>query len=129
MREQSAYRALLAAGLMTASLLGISRPVLAHHGWGGNEDKITEMDGVVESSVSLAGPHATMRIKAEGQSWEITLAPPARTSRAGLDEGMIPVGAKVRVHGNRNRDPKRLEMKVSRLTWNGKTYIVFPERD
>ena len=42
---------------------------------------------------------------------------------------MIPVGEKVTVHGNRHRDPKKLEIKTSRLTWNGKVYAVYPDRN
>jgi Flp pilus assembly protein CpaB len=103
-------------------------PVSAHHGWGGNVDETSDLTGVVVASVSLAGPHATMKIRVGEQVWDMTLAPPAATERAGLKEGMIPVGATVTVHGNRNRDPKRFEMKCTRVTWNGKTYDVYPGR-
>jgi hypothetical protein len=103
-------------------------PVSAHHGWGGNVDETSDLTGVVVASVSLAGPHATMKIRVGDQVWDMTLAPPAATERAGLKEGMIPVGAMVTVHGNRNRDPKRFEMKCTRVTWNGKTYDVYPGR-
>lgn len=103
-------------------------PVAAHHGWSGNGDEEFELTGIVESGVSLAGPHATMRIRAEGQVWDITLAPAARTERAGLKEGTIPVGAQVTVHGHRNRDGKRYEIKTERVTWNGRTFNVYPDR-
>ena len=103
-------------------------PVSAHHGWGGNVDETSNLTGVVVASVSLAGPHATMKIRVGEQVWDMTLAPPAATERAGLKEGMIPVGAMVTVHGNRNRDAKRFEMKCTRVTWNGKTYDVYPGR-
>jgi hypothetical protein len=103
-------------------------PLLAHHGWSGNSDKEFEITGVVEKGVSLAGPHATMKIRAEGQVWDLTLAPPARTSGAGLKENTIPVGATVKVHGHRNSDPKRFEIKTERITWNGKTFDVYPDR-
>jgi hypothetical protein len=103
-------------------------PVAAHHGWGGNGDEQFELSGVVEQGVSLAGPHATMRIRAEGQVWDITLAPPARTERAGLKADVIPVGAKVTVHGHRNRDEKRFEIKTERVVWNGRTFNVYPDR-
>ena len=103
-------------------------PVSAHHGWGGNVDETSDLTGVVVASVSLAGPHATMKIRVGEQVWDMTLAPPAATERAGLKEGMIPVGATVTVHGNRNRDAKRFEMKCTRVTWNGKTYDVYPGR-
>jgi hypothetical protein len=69
-----------------------------------------------------------MKVRAQGQLWDITLAPPARTERAGLTEKTIPVGAQVTVHGHRNRDPKRFEVKTERVTWNGKTFNVYPDR-
>jgi hypothetical protein len=104
-------------------------PVLAHHGWSGNSDKEFEISGTVESGVSLAGPHATMKIKDDkGQVWDLTLAPPARTSDAGLKEGVIPVGAKVTIHGHRNLDAKKYEVKTERVIWNGKTFNVYPDR-
>jgi len=103
-------------------------PAFAHHGWGGNATEEFEITGTVETPISLAGPHATMKIKAKGQVWDLTLAPPARTSSAGLTEGLIPVGAQVTVHGHRNSDPKRFEIKTERVTWNGRTFNVYPDR-
>ena len=104
-------------------------PALGHHGWGGNSDEEFEISGTVETGVSLAGPHATMKIKAaDGHVWDLTLAPPARTAQAGLKEGVIPVGAKVTIHGHRNRDPKRFEIKTERVIWNGRTFDVYPDR-
>jgi len=115
--------------LIGAMLLVISAiPVVAHHGWSGNQDEEFQLTGTVESGVSLAGPHATMKVRAQGQVWELTLAPPARTSQAGLKEGVIPVGAQITVHGHRNRDPKRFEIKTERVTWNGRTFDVYPDR-
>lgn len=104
-------------------------PASAHHGWGGNQTEEFELTGTVESGVSLSGPHATMKVRAQGQVWDITLAPPARTERAGLTEKVIPVGAQVTVHGHRNRDPKRYEVKTERVTWNGRTFNVYPDRN
>ena len=103
-------------------------PVVAHHGWSGNLDEEFQLTGTVESGVSLAGPHATMKLRAEGQVWDLTLAPPARTSQAGLKEGVIPVGAQITIQGHRNRDPKRFEVKTERVTWNGRTFNVYPDR-
>jgi hypothetical protein len=115
--------------LIAALLLALAAaPLLAHHGWSGNSDKEFEITGTVEKGVSLAGPHATMKLRAEGQVWDLTLAPPARTSAAGLKENTIPVGATVKVHGHRNSDPKRFEIKTERITWNGKTFDVYPDR-
>lgn len=114
--------------ILVCTLAVWSIPAAAHHGWSGNGDEEFELTGTVETGVSLAGPHATMKIRADGQVWDITLAPAARTERAGLKEGLIPVGATVTVHGHRNRDAKRYEIKTERVTWNGRTFNVYPDR-
>ena len=38
------------------------------------------MTGTVVQSVSLAGPHGTMKVRVNNEVWDVTLAPPARTS-------------------------------------------------
>jgi len=115
---------IIAAALAVATL-----PVAAHHGWAGNGEEEFELVGTVQSGVSLSGPHATMKVRAEGgQIWDVTLAPGSRTANAGLKEGVIPVGAQVTVHGHRSKDPKRFEIKTERVTWNGKTFNVYPDR-
>jgi hypothetical protein len=111
-----------------AAFVMAALPAAAHHGWGGQGSEQFELTGTVEQTVSLAGPHATMRVRAQGQVWEITLAPAARTSAAGLNEKTIPVGAQVTVSGHRNNDSKRFEVKTERVTWNGKTFDVYPGR-
>jgi hypothetical protein len=102
---------------------------LAHHGWGGYLDSEFEISGTVVTPVSLAGPHATMTIKgSDGHDWLLTLAPPPRTSAAGLKDGMLAVGSKVTAHGHRARENNRYEVKTERLTVDGKTYNVYPDR-
>ena len=123
----SRFALLTGACILALCVSGI--PAFGHHGWAGNLDEEFEMSGTVTAGVSLAGPHATMKIKDDkGQVWELTLAPPARTSDAGLKEGIIPVGAKLTIHGHRNRDPKTFEVKTERVTWNGRTFNVYPDR-
>lgn len=117
---------LVGLGVLVFSLSAL--PALAHHGWSGNSDEEFELTGTVQTGVSLAGPHATMKVLSDGKVWDITLAPPFRTERAGLKEGVIPVGATVTIHGHRNRDPKRFEIKTERVTWNGRTFNVYPDR-
>jgi hypothetical protein len=121
-------RGFLAGGALLAAMSLSSVPVSAHHGWGGYQDATTDITGTVDSPVSMSGPHATMKIKVDGQVWDVVLAPPPRAAQAGLKDGMIPVGEKVIVHGNRHRDPKKFEIKTSRLTWNGKVFAVYPDR-
>jgi Family of unknown function (DUF6152) len=115
--------------LLGGVLLVLSLQAWAHHGWGGQEQTQSTISGTVKTAVSLAGPHATMQVvDGSGQLWDITLAPPPRTARAGLKEDTIPVGAEVTIVGNRNRDKQRFEMKGVRVTYDGKSYDVYPDR-
>src|SRR3954465_2129999 len=119
---------LLLVAVAAAALMS-SRMVSAHHGWGGYLDAEFEITGTVDTPVSLAGPHATMTIKGtDGHQWLLTLAPPPRTSAAGLKDGMLAVGTKITAHGPRHRDNNRYEVKTERITVDGKTYNVYPDR-
>jgi hypothetical protein len=114
---------------VAAAALFVPRAALAHHGWGGYLESEFDISGTVVTPVSLAGPHATMTIKgSDGHDWLLTLAPPPRTSAAGLKDGMLAVGSKVTAHGHRHRDKNRYEVKTERLTIDGKTYNVYPDR-
>ena len=120
-------RAMLSAGVLMSAL--IVSPAFAHHGWGGQEEAVTTLNGTVVQGVSLAGPHATMKIKVGSDVWDLTLAPPARTASSGLKEGLIPVGATVTVRGNRNLDHARHEMKCIYVKQGANEYHVYPDRE
>ena len=130
MNQQSLRRSLtaLAGGALVALLILSPQPVSAHHGWGGYFDKEFEITGTVEVPVSLAGPHATMKVRVNGQVWDVVMAPPARTERAGLKEGIIPLGATVTVHGHRHQTANKFEVKTERVTWNSRVFNVYPDR-
>ncbi len=111
------------------AMLLVATPAFAHHGWSGQEEKVTSLTGTVVQGVSLAGPHAGMKIKVGAQVWDITFAPPARTERAGLKEGLIPIGATVTVRGNRSTEPGHHEMKTIYIKHSAAEYHVYPERE
>jgi len=116
-------------GLGASGLVLAGQQVSAHHGWGGQIREHFELSGTVHTGVSLAGPHATMQIEDEnGQVWDITMGPPSRTRRAGLEEDIIPVGAPVSIVGNRNADMNRYEVKTMRVTYAGKNFDIYAER-
>jgi len=121
-RHPAAYAAIF-LGMTLAAL-----PAAAHHGWSGQSDSQIEVSGKVQKPVSLSGPHATMQIVSDGQVWDVTLAPPARTEGAGLTPKTFAVGDAVTVRGNRNSDPKKFEIKTVRVTSGGKNYDVYPDR-
>jgi Family of unknown function (DUF6152) len=117
--------------LSAAALLGISIatiPAVAHHGWAGQAGSQIDVAGKVHKVVNLAGPHATMEVIANGQVWEVTLAPPARTRSAGLTSAALKVGDSVVVRGNRNADPKRFEIKTVRVTAATRIFDIYPDR-
>ncbi len=115
---------------LVSSLLAVAAiaPASAHHGWSGQSSTQSQVTGTVQKPVNLNGPHATMQIVSDGQVWNITLAPPARTQSAGLTPSTLKVGDTVTVVGNRSSDPKRFEMKTVRVTAGGRNYDVYPDR-
>jgi hypothetical protein len=120
---------LLLSVLGASSLALVGLQASAHHGWGGQQAEQFDLKGKLQTDVSLAGPHGTMQIVDDkGQVWDITLAPAARTERAGLKPGVIPMGAEVTISGHRNSDPKRFEVKTERVTYAGKNFDVYPDR-
>ncbi len=119
----------LSIGVAVLALSILTVPALAHHGWGGNQSEEFEITGTLHRAVSLAGPHATLQLMVDGQVWDATLAPPARTSRSGLTEDIIPVGAEITLHGHRSRDMNRFEVKTERVMWDGQTFAVYPNRN
>jgi hypothetical protein len=129
MQGLTSSRLTLAGGALVVLMLLSPMTAAAHHGWAGYLDANFELTGTVETPVSLAGPHATMKVRVDGNLWDVVLAPPARTSQAGLKEGIIPVGAKVVSQGHRHRDSKKLEIKTERVSWNGREFNVYPDRD
>jgi hypothetical protein len=125
MQKHSILTVLAIVGLVTF----LAVPVAAHHGWGGQAQEESTLTGTLAAPVSLSGPHATMKIKAaDGQVWDITMAPPARTAGAGLKEGIIPLGATVTVRGHKNTGQGRFEMKTEVVQWNNRTFPVYGDR-
>ena len=118
---------LILKGFLLLVLVTAAVPVVAHHGWAGNSAGDVEVTGTVVTGVTLAGAHGTMQIKdADGNIWDITLAPGPRTHRAGLREDIIPVGAEVTVFGERNEDAEVFEAKVRRVVWEDQVFDVYP---
>ena len=101
---------------------------VAHHGWGGNNQAV-QVTGTVVTPVDLSGPHGTMQIRdADGQVWDLTLAPAPRTTRAGLAADTLAVGAEVTAFGMRNDNQGRFEIKTARVSHGGTNYDVYPEQ-
>lgn len=123
------YQRYIRTALLTSVVMFAAQGATAHHGWSGNTAGEIEVTGVVETGVSLSGPHGTMQIRDDaGQLWDITLAPGPRTHRSGLKESTVPLGETVTVQGQRNEDMELYEAKVRRVIWNGKEFDVYPPK-
>ena len=127
MRKHSSGVAILTAIVLMA--MAFAAPVSAHHGWSEYRDEQFEITGTLETAVSLAGPHGTAQIRADDELWDLVFAPSSRTASAGLTEDVIPLGDTVTASGHRHLDESTLEVKTERLTWNGKMFNIYPDRD
>jgi len=116
--------------LLSLSLaLGLvaSPSAFAHHGWSWTEDEYSELEGTI-TQVYVGNPHATLEIDVDGENWRVELAPPSQTVRAGFSENAAKPGDTVTAIGNRSLDQNERRMKAVRITVNGKTYDVYPNR-
>ncbi len=102
-------------------------PALAHHGWSWTEDGFFKLTGVIRE-IYFGNPHPTLDVDVEGEIWRVELATPAATTRAGFTEQTAKAGDEVEAIGNRSRDSTEKRMKAVRITVNGKTYDVYPNR-
>lgn len=107
--------------------LAFAGAALAHHGWAWTEDEESQMSGTLVT-IFLGNPHAHVELRNDKGLWEVDLAPPSQTSRAGFIKGVAAVGDTAIVTGHRSRDPKELVFKAETITVKGKTYDVYPNR-
>ncbi len=120
-------RVLMSSGLTAGLALLAAVPALAHHGWSWTEDGFFELTGIIRA-ISYGNPHPTLDVDVEGETWRVELATPAATQRAGFMEDTAKVGDRIVAIGHRSRDEAEKRMKAVRITVNGKTYDVYPNR-
>ena len=116
-------RILAAAGILTAGFTGLA---FAHHGWTWAEAGQIELTGII-TSITIAPPHPIIEVDADGEMWTVELGNPANTARAGFVEGSAEIGQEIVALGNRALDGE-LRLKAVRITVNGKTFDIYPER-
>ena len=127
MRELQSFRGVRASVAGIALWVGAAGVAMAHHGWSWTEDGFFELEGVI-TDIYLGNPHATLDVNVEGEIWRVELAPPSATAAAGFTEEAATVGDEVTAVGNRSRDDVETRMKAVRLTVNGKTFDIYPNR-
>lgn len=115
--------------LLTLAAAGVSfAPALAHHGWSWAEEAQSMLTGTIEA-ISMDPPHPSLKVKAEdGTVWQIDLANPAATERAGWRGDSAKPGEAITILGNRSLDADEKRMKAVRITVGGKNYDMYPDR-
>lgn len=122
------FTPLFRQSLLAATLLLGGQQAMAHHGWAWADSELMTLQGQV-TEVSMAPPHPTLTVQAtDGARWQVDLANPAQTERAGFRAASAKPGDVITVRGNRHQDQQRLHMKAVRITVNGQQYDLYPER-
>lgn len=110
-------RSILTAALL---LVGGSTGLLAHHGWGSYDaSKPITVEGPIELS-RFENPHALIRVKSGGVTWNIVLAPTSRMTARGASAEFIAVGKTVTAVGYASTVVTD-EMRAERISVDGTT--------
>ena len=119
-----------AAVLAAALSFAIAVPVVAvaHHGWAWTADEESRIEGEI-TAITLGNPHAHLQIVNDEGTWEVDLAPPYATERAGFVDGVATVGDRATFTGHRSKDAGERRFKAETITVRGKTYDVYPRRE
>lgn len=93
---------------------------LAHHGWSSYDaEKVIKVTAPL-SNVTWGNPHGGAKVRYQGKSWDVVLAPVARMEARGLTKAMITSGKPVTLEGYPRKDGVT-EMRIERVTAGGKT--------
>jgi hypothetical protein len=109
-----------AAAFLPFATLAVPGAAQAHHGWTGQEDKVTTLEGPIQK-VSYRDPHGEIEVTSGGQKWLVTLAPIARMQARGLTEDQLKPGQTVWISGKRNVDRSKYELKAETIRIGAKS--------
>lgn len=93
---------------------------LAHHGWSSYDaEKVIKVTAPL-TSVTWGNPHGAAKVRYQGKTWDVILAPVARMEARGLTQAMVTSGKAVTLEGYPRKDGVT-EMRIERVTAGGKT--------
>lgn len=105
-----------------AAMLGAALPALAHHGWSFYKDQVEMVLTIKE--LKLGNPHdRVVATDADGQVWNLLLAPPARNRRFGFTEETLSVGDEIELFGQKH--PDKFEIKVHYINIDGENVYTY----
>lgn len=117
----------LTAAILSFAALALPAGLAAHHGWSWTEDRESRLEGTI-ATIDYGNPHARLTLRTRQGVWQVDLAPPSQSSRAGFVEGVARPGDRAVLTGHRARDAKMRHFKAETITVRGKTYDVYPQR-
>ena len=105
---------------------GLAGTAFAHHGWSWAEAGMIELTGVIKT-ITIAPPHPTIEVDAEGEIWTVELGNPGLTEASGFVDGVAEPGQEIVALGNRDAGGA-LRMKAVRITIGEDVYDIYPDR-
>ncbi|WP_226562262.1 DUF6152 family protein [Salipiger thiooxidans] len=116
---------LVLAGVFASGFLATT--AASHHGWSWAEGELSEMTGTIQE-ISFAPPHPSLVVEVDGQTWQVDLGNPNQTQRSGFAQGSAVAGDEVTILGNRSLEESENLIKAVRITIDGQSYDMYPER-
>lgn len=110
------FRHLAAAAVISA----VPAAAWAHHGWSSYDATKTLTVKAALSDVSWGNPHGTAKVRYQGKTWDVILAPVARMESRGLTQAMVAPRKTVTIVGYPRSDGTA-EMRIERVIAGGKT--------
>ncbi len=111
---------LISAAAAAALLAAAPVAALAHHGWSSYDAAKTLTVTAPLIDVAWRNPHGTAKVRWQGKTWDVILAPVARMQSRGLTREMLGPGKRVTLVGYPRRDGTA-EMRIETVTAGGKT--------
>jgi hypothetical protein len=105
-----------------AAVVALTLPAaaLAHHGWSAYDaEKVIKVTAPV-SNVTWGNPHGAAKVRHDGKTWDVVLAPVTRMEARGLTRAMLAPDKPVTLEGYPRKDGAP-EMRIERVTVDGKT--------
>ncbi len=106
--------------LMAAAILAIPATALAHHGWSSYDENRVIKHRAALSDGRWGNPHGSAKVRYQGKTWDVILAPVSRMEARGLTKAMVGPRQVVVLEGYPRRDGSP-EMRIERVTAGGKT--------
>ncbi len=103
-----------------AALLALAAPAFAHHGWSSYDASKLITHNATLSDVKWGNPHGTAKVRYQGKTWDVILAPVARMEARGLTRDMVGPKRRVTLVGYPRSDGAA-EMRIERVIAGGKT--------